>query len=303
MKRLLSWLVIGGATFFLPVAVRWFYRVSISLLNAFANASPLLYSVFSFLSDLLEESVVGVGVVGLLASVLVYGLFHLSSLWSLALSYSLGGRYLLFGSLSLAGVLRDFVHMIQELSKVQTGSWNWKTGYTFQYAADSAYWRVFALALFAQFVYSILLLNAFSDVGSLKLLFGGKARTVFLAVPKDAHEKFRVYAFVADKSGVMSGDGTIDQDKLIRFLRRLRNDVPEARENDLFVCCGKIVMKDLAKFHDLFQVHIEPGTGEIFYNRNTPLCELLRMSFRSDKKELSSLGYVSLKEVKELPAV
>lgn len=264
IKRALSWLLTGASVLLVPKIVYWLYYWYFYLTGLFADAFPRIGAVFAFLDDFVEE-MAGAGFCGLLVTLLIYGVCSLTITASEKLHPSvLGGHFLAAGILSLWLIARNGFALWTLLHEAGLRD-----------GIRSFQGVLLILTLVAQIVYTSVIFEAFGAMGSLELLFGNKKRIVFVTMPKDAHDTFSAFAYVPDAGGLMGRDGKPDNATVNACLSRAVKAGVLASHGDCLLCDASLVRKDTVQLKDVMQVHEE--MGQVFFNPNTPFCELLRI--------------------------
>ena len=296
MKRFLVWLFIAVVVLLCPVAIYWMYVWYARGMGAFSTAFPRIYSAFSFLIDMLVDGgAISTGIAGLLATLLVYGALHLvDGLAGKICPTRFGGRYFFFGIVSalitLVGIgMLIYAFVTLHLSLIAF----------IRYWDQDVFLKILAYTTLAELVFSFMLLIRFEDISSYKLLLGGKKRTVFIGIPRDANAPFRYKAYIASRRSLIGEDGSLDGKTLQKCCKKAASAFPSDLGSDFLIGIGKIERKDTVSLQDFYQIHIDPESKEVYLNHETFFCTLLRALFtkyeENGRKPLLGIG-----ELKEL---
>lgn len=282
IKRILSWLLTGVSVLLVPHIVYWFYIWYVYLTCLLNETFPILAEVYSFINSIVQEFA-DTGISGLLAGVIVYGICKLTIIGSEKLHPSvLGGHFFIAGILSLLVVAWNFIPFVLILKRLG-----------FIDGIQSVQGKILFFTLIAQLVYSAEILDTFSAMGTVKLLFGNRNRAVFLRLPKDEHDSFTPLAFISDTKELMECEGKPNYDIIYSYLSLALESGALGENNDFLLCDAALVRKSTVLLKDFIQIHV--GSDRVYSNPNTSFCELLRILAKHDSLPCTMSNVLELK--------
>ena len=171
MKRVLSWVVVGLGIVLLPVAAHALHMFYSVIVNFICGYIPFMEYVFDFIDDNLGD-VANANIPGIIVFLAGSAASPLCIDLSSAIYPSkFGMRFFVFGCLNVTFIIAEITYLIMHKGIIIVADYVYRIGF----------WGAAGIIICQVIVCFVL----FTNCSSLRVLFGGKYRTLFLAVAPD----------------------------------------------------------------------------------------------------------------------
>lgn len=333
---------------FLPLAAHAGHMFYSGVVNFICKYIPFMEYVFEFLDETMTEGA-GANIPGVIIVLAALAAGSLCIDLSLSLSPSkFGMRFFVFGCINVIFIITEIIYYITHSGVVDAAGYSYRI----------SFWGAAGIIICQAIICAVL----FANCSSPKVLFGGKYRTLFLAVAPDCvnepkvncvlsyrkneakqtllprilnipEQAVRVNAvghvpfilstvdttpclqtapllsvcYVSDRVSLFDRKHNLRKDKFSLYVKAVRNEDAKKVEDllvmnifiadvtDFVIITGKAVSDSEFEYSDIFQLHIDFGSGKRTITRQTYLCKLMPNALRNQTISLKNINEVIVK--------